>query len=86
MGEQAGATRSKEVNTAASHVLLRHSCISNFSLQCLEKNDLLVQFYCISTTAAGIAATAGFTEICHQSSEALTDSQPGGECAFGFCD
>lgn len=40
-----------------------------------------VQFYCINTTAAGIAATAGFTEICHQSSEALTDSQPGGVCS-----
>lgn len=37
-----------------------------------------LQFYCINTTAAGVAATAGFTEICLQSSEALTGSQPGG--------
>lgn len=43
-----------------------------------------MQFYCINTTAAGIAATAGFTEICYQSSEALTDSQPGGERVFSF--
>lgn len=36
------------------------------------------QFHCIISTAAGVAAAAGFTEICLQSSEANSSSQPGG--------
>lgn len=38
----------------------------------------LLQFYCINTTAAGVAAAAGFTEVCLQSPEAVTGSKPGG--------
>ena len=36
------------------------------------------QFHCINNTAAGVAAAAGFTEVCLQSSEAHTSNQPGG--------
>lgn len=83
MGEQAGTTRSKEVNPAESHTLLRGSGFRLNKSRRL-KRVLLVQFYCINSTAAGIAATAGFTEICYQSSEALAGSQPGGERVFSL--
>ena len=55
-------------------------CLS-FLLSCRQLISLFFwfQFYCVNSTAAGVAAAAGFTEVCFQSSEGHASSQPGGQ-------
>lgn len=46
---------------------------------------VFLQFQCDGCTAAGVAAAAGFAEICLQFTEADTVNQSGGRCRHCDC-
>lgn len=57
------------------------SCLSRHLDEADRRVLLLLypfQFRCVDSTAAGVAAAAAFAEICLQSSEANSGTQPGG--------